>query len=56
MKILIFGTVPNDLLNFRADLIQDFKKKGHEVIASSSALDSNSIMHMKKLGIKYESI
>ena len=52
MKILIFGTVPNDLLNFRADLIQDFKKKGHEVIASSSALDSNSIMHMKKLGIK----
>ena len=56
MRILIFGTVPNDLLNFRADLIQDFKKKGHEVIASSSALDSNSIMHMKKLGIKYESI
>ena len=56
MKILIFGTVPNDLLNFRADLIQDFKKKGHEVIASSSALDSYSIMHMKKLGIKYESI
>ena len=56
MKILIFGTVPNDLLNFRADLIQDIKKKGYKVIASSSALDSNSIMHMKKLDIEYESI
>ena len=56
MKILIFGTVPNDLLNFRADLIQDFKKKGHEVIASSSALDSNSLIHVNKLDIKYESI
>ncbi len=56
MKILIFGTVPNDLLNFRADLIQDFKKRGHEVIASSSSLDSDSIIHMNKLGIEYESI
>ena len=47
MKILILGTVPNDLLNFRSDLIKDFKKKGHDVIASSSALDSNSAIHMK---------
>ncbi len=56
MKILILGTVPNDLLNFRSDLIKDFKKKGHDVIASSSALDSNSAIHMKKLGISYEEI
>ena len=56
MKILIFGTVPNDLLNFRSDLIQDFNKRGHEVIASSSSLDSDSIIHMNKLGIEYESI
>ena len=56
MKILIFGTVPNDLLNFRADLIQDFKDQGHEVITSSSALDSNSLIHVNKLDIKYESI
>ena len=56
MKILIFGTVPNDLLNFRADLIQDIKKRGYKVIASSSALDSNSITHLKKLDIEYESI
>ena len=27
MKILILGTVPNDLLNFRADLIKDILKK-----------------------------
>ena len=56
MKILIFGTVPNDLLNFRADLIQDIKKRGYEVIASSSSLNSDSIIHMNKLGIEYESI
>ena len=56
MKILILGTVPNDLLNFRADLIKDILKKNHEVIASSSALDSNSIIHMNELGISYEPI
>lgn len=56
MKILIFGTVPNDLLNFRADLIQDFKKKGHEVTASSSPLDPNSIFHVDQLSIEYEPI
>ena len=56
MKILILGTVPNDLLNFRADLIKDFIKKGHEVIASSSPLDSNSFIHMNQLGVTYEPI
>ena len=56
MKILSGGTVPNGLLNFRSDLIQDIKKRGHEVIASSSMLDSDSIIYMNKLGIKYESI
>ena len=56
MKILILGTVPNDLLNFRADLIKDFIKKDHEVITSSSSLDSNSIIHMNNLGVTYEPI
>ena len=56
MKILILGTVPNDLLNFRADLIKDILKKGYKVIASSSALDSDSFNHMNKLGISYKPI
>ena len=56
MKILILGTVPNDLLNFRSELIKDILKKGNEVIASSSKLDPDSASHMKKLGITYESI
>lgn len=56
MKILIFGTVPNDLLNFRADLIKDIIKKEYEVIASSSPLDSSSIIHMNNLGIAFEPI
>ena len=56
MKIIILGTVPNDLLNFRADLIKDFLRNGHEVIASSSKLDPSSIVHMNKLGIEYETI
>ena len=56
MKILILGTVPNDLLNFRSELIKDIQKKGNEVIASSSELDSNSAIHVKELGITYESI
>ncbi len=56
MKILILGTVPNDLLNFRADLIKDIQKKNHEVIASSSPLDSVTNIHAKKLGILYEPI
>ena len=56
MKILILGTVPNDLLNFRSELIKDILKTGTEVIASFSKLDSDSSSHMKKLGITYESI
>ncbi len=56
MKILILGTVPNDLLNFRSELIKDILKKGNEVIASSSKLDPDSASHVKKLGINYESI
>ena len=56
MKILILGTVPNDLLNFRSELIKDILKTGNEVIALSSKLDSDSASHMKKLGITYESI
>ena len=56
MKILILGTVPNDLLNFRADLIKDFIKKNHYVITASSSLDPNSITHMNNLGVTYEPI
>ena len=56
MRIIILGTVPNDLLNFRADLIKDFLKNGHEVIASSSELDPSSTVHMNRLGIEYETI
>ena len=56
MRIIILGTVPNDLLNFRADLIKDFLRNGHEVIASSSKLDSSSAVHMNRLGIEYEDI
>ena len=56
MRIIILGTVPNDLLNFRADLIKDFLRNGHEVIACSSKLDPSSIDHMKRLGIEYETI
>ena len=56
MKIIILGTVPNDLLNFRADLIKDFLRNGHEVIASSSKLDPSSTDHMNRLGVEYETI
>ena len=51
MKILILGTVPNDLLNFRADLIRDILKKNCEVVASSSKLDSKSFINVEDLGI-----
>lgn len=56
MKILILGTVPNDLLNFRAQLIKDIIKKNNEVIASSSKLNSSSTDHVDRLGISYEPI
>lgn len=56
MKILILGTVPNDLLNFRAELIKDIIKKNNEVIVSSSQLDASSIDRVGRLGVSYESI
>ncbi len=56
MKILILGTVPNDLLNFRADLIRDILNKSYEVVASSSKLDSQLVKNVNNLGISYEPI
>ena len=56
MKIVILGTVPNDLLNFRSDLIKDILKKNYKVIASSSSLDNDSKIHMKNLGVTYQPI
>ena len=56
MKIIILGTVPNDLLNFRSDLIKDIQKKNYKVIASSSSLDDDSKIHMKNLGVTYQPI
>ena len=54
MKILILGTVPNDLLNFRSELIKDILKTGTEVITSSSKLDSDSESHMKSTFSNWE--
>ena len=56
MKILILGTVPNDLLNFRADLIKDILEKNYKVTVSSSSLDQKSSEHMNTLGVEYEPI
>ena len=56
MKILILGTVPNDLLNFRADLIKDILDKNYKVSVSSSSLDQKSSENMNSLNIEYEAI
>ena len=56
LKILILGTVPNDLLNFRADLIKDILDKNYKVSVSSSLLDAKSREHMKNLYINRDYI
>ena len=56
MKLIILGTVPDELLNLKSDLIQAIIKKNCDVIASSSSLSANSKVDVTSLDFIYEPI
>lgn len=56
MKLIILGTVPDELLNLKSDLIQAILKKNCDVIASSSSLSAYSKIDVTSLDFIYEPI
>ena len=56
MKLIILGTVPDELLNLKSDLIKAIIKKNCDVIASSSPLIANSKIDISSLDFIYEPI
>src|SRR5690625_7130808 len=57
MKIILVGTVPSSLINFRGPLIRDLVARGHEVYAFGIGLGSEHEEKIKALGanpVSYE--
>lgn len=50
MKIIIVGTVASSLYGFRADLIHDLLKKGHQVYAFTSEYTADDLKKIEQLG------
>ena len=50
MKVIIVGTVASSLYGFRADLIHDLLKKGHQVYAFTSEYTADDLKKIEQLG------
>ncbi|WOH38973.1 glycosyltransferase family 4 protein [Thalassotalea fonticola] len=55
MKIIIIGGLPDSLINFRGDLIKEWVRNGHEVIAMAAFADSNLKLNVESLGCRFKS-
>jgi glycosyltransferase involved in cell wall biosynthesis len=53
LKIIIIGTLPSSLINFRGELIKLIVYNGYQVIAMASNATSDEIREIEKLGVKY---
>lgn len=53
MKIVIIGTLPSSLVNFRGQFISNLSKRGHTVVACASGATQNDIEKIQRLGAKY---
>ena len=56
MKLLILGTVPEELLNLKVDLIKTILKKNYKVIASSSSINPNTKIGIENSNFTYDAI
>ena len=56
MKLLILGTVPDELLNLKVDLIKTILKKNYKVIASSSSINPNIKIGIENSNFTYDAI
>ena len=52
-KILLIGTSPTSLINFRKELIKSLIVNGHQVIVMASKSTSTEVEEIKNLGVEY---
>ena len=52
-KIMITGGTPGSLINFRSDLIKEWIKRGHEVVALSAPASQDLGKRLKELNVSF---
>lgn len=53
MKVMIIGTLPSSLWNFRGELIKSIVGNGHSVLAMASDATEEEVSKIKRLGCEY---
>ncbi|WP_029773226.1 glycosyltransferase family 4 protein [Pseudoalteromonas sp. TB51] len=53
MKVLVIGTLPSSLHNFRGKLLQHIKSKDNQVVALTSGANTSDISSVEELGAEY---
>jgi len=53
MKIVIVGALPESIINFRGDLIQDLVKAGHKVTAMSMCAPPDIVAQLNRLNVDF---
>lgn len=53
MKIIIIGTLPSSLTNFRGELLKALNKKGHDVIGMSNRASDDECRVLNALSVTY---
>ncbi len=56
MRILVLGSIPESLINFRGPMLRAMVACGHEVIACSPAASAEIIDQLANLGVSYRDI
>jgi glycosyltransferase involved in cell wall biosynthesis len=55
-KVIVFGSLPESLINFRGTLLEVMVSLGHEVHAISMSADSLVAKRLSDMGVKYHAI
>lgn len=55
MKVLLIGSFPKSLINFRRELIINIKNNKHNILTCAGELDKDTKLELDLLGVKYQS-
>lgn len=53
MKIVVIGTLPYSLINFRGELLETLRSQGHSVVAMANNASKGEIEALQDLGVDY---
>ncbi|WP_305416561.1 hypothetical protein [Photobacterium leiognathi] len=48
-RVLVVGTLPSSLINFRAHLLEEIKRKGCSIIAMASKADAEEVRQIENV-------